>query len=60
MSTLPLICTKTAARILSVSPRTLENYRQNGVGPPFKKLGKIVRYCPTELKEWISQQTYAY
>ena len=35
-----LICTKTAVRILSVSPRTLENYRQSGIGPSYIKLGK--------------------
>lgn len=54
-----LICTKKAARILSISPRTMENYRQSGIGPPYMKLGKIVRYCPTELEEWISSQKYA-
>jgi len=31
---------KQAAELLGVSPRTLENWRQRGGGPPYTKIGK--------------------
>lgn len=38
------ITTKEAARLLSISHRTLEKWRLEQKGPAFLKLGRVVRY----------------
>jgi hypothetical protein len=44
--------TKGAARILGVSPRTLEGLRLRGEGPPSIKLGSRVLYPLATLRTW--------
>ena len=46
-----------AAEVLNVSPRTLQQWRVRGGGPPFAKLGALVRYDPETLAAWICAQT---
>jgi DNA-binding transcriptional MerR regulator len=43
---------KQAARLLSISFRTLQAWRRIGVGPSFIKLGRAVRYRRQDLLEW--------
>ena len=51
-----LLCTKSAARILDLSHRTLENYRQMGKGPCYLRLGgRMVRYRKADLLEWMDE-----
>jgi hypothetical protein len=47
--------TAEAARILSLSPRTLEKYRCHGNGPTFRKLGGRVVYAIEDLLTWADQ-----
>ena len=42
--------THEAARILGISPRTLEKYRCHGSGPTFRKLGGRVVYAVGDLE----------
>jgi len=42
---------------LGVSKRWLQTARQNGNGPPFIKIGRLVRYRAQDLESWISSQT---
>lgn len=49
-----------AAHHLNLSPKTLNNSRTTGLlcgvkAPPFKKLGKAVRYDRAALDEWLAQ-----
>lgn len=44
--------THEAARILGISPRTLEKYRCHGSGPTFRKLGGRVVYAIDDLEAW--------
>lgn len=49
-----------AAHHLNLSPKTLNNSRTSGLlcgvkAPPFKKLGKAVRYERAALDEWLAQ-----
>lgn len=45
-----LLDTSDAAEVLGISPRTLEDWRWRGGGPPFFKLGRrMVRYRPEDL-----------
>ena len=48
-----LLTTNQAAAVLGLSPRTLERYRVTGEGPRFKKIGRWVRYVPSDLDEWL-------
>ena len=48
-----------AAAYLKVSARSLEAFRRRGGGPPYYKVGRLVRYAPSELREWMEQQRIA-
>lgn len=43
-----------AARLLTVSPRTLERWRLEGTGPKFLKLGRRVVYRASDMADWIA------
>ena len=42
-----------AAEFLGLSPRTLDNMRYHGDGPPYYKLGGAVVYDALELESWL-------
>lgn len=48
-----------AAEHLSLSPKTLRNWRSLGDGPPFLRLGSAVRYHQEALNTWALAQTVA-
>jgi len=49
-----------AARILHLSPRTLQRYRKDGCGPKFVRRGKrFVGYTDEAIVDWIAQHTHA-
>jgi excisionase family DNA binding protein len=39
-----------------ISKRTLENWRRNGSGPPWIRIGRQIRYPRSGIKEWIETQ----
>lgn len=45
--------TREAARLLDLSPRTLEKHRCDGTGPTYRKLGGRVVYAVADLEAWI-------
>lgn len=45
--------TPEAARLLDLSPRTLEKHRSEGTGPVYHKLGGRVVYAVSDLHAWI-------
>jgi predicted DNA-binding transcriptional regulator AlpA len=47
--------THETARMLGISPRTLEKYRCHGSGPTFRKLGGRVVYAVDHLEAWADQ-----
>jgi predicted DNA-binding transcriptional regulator AlpA len=50
-----LLRTREAAKVVGLSPRTMESYRRNGGGPPFVKLRDYaVRYVLRDLLTWIA------
>ena len=54
---LPVILTQDElARLLKVPPRTLEDWRLTRSGPPYRKIGRHVRYELTEVMEWFRRQ----
>lgn len=47
--------TPEAARVLGLSPRTLEKHRTYGTGPTYRKLGGRIVYAPEDLKAWADR-----
>ncbi|SFL23902.1 DNA binding domain-containing protein, excisionase family [Pseudovibrio ascidiaceicola] len=48
-----LITEAAAADYLGISIRTIQAWRMRGGGPIFVKLGKSVRYRPSDIQAWI-------
>lgn len=48
-----------AAIFLTLSSRTLQAWRLKGVGPPYVRLGRAIRYRRSDLVAWLAKQTYA-
>jgi predicted DNA-binding transcriptional regulator AlpA len=46
--------TRAAAALLGLAEQTLRKLRSTGGGPPFVKLGRAVRYRPSDLEAWLS------
>src|ERR1700730_495334 len=42
------------AQFLKSSPSTLRKARMTGGGPPFMKIGSLVRYSPGSVREWCA------
>lgn len=49
--------TAAAAEILGVRPNTLERWRWQGVGPSYRKFGKLVRYDERDLSAYVEAQS---
>jgi len=54
MTSLPPLDTLAGARRLNLSKSTLEKLRVFGGGPPFLKLGRLVRYRVEDLDAWMN------
>lgn len=42
-----------AASLLTLSRRTLQNYRDEGTGPKFVRFGRRIAYEPAAIREWL-------
>ena len=47
---------KEAAEYLGLSEATLAKKRSCGGGPPYRKLGRAVRYSPDDLRRWTDER----
>ncbi len=45
------------AEQLKVCPRTLQRWRQTGLGLPFLRFGGLVRYSQADIETWSAKQT---
>jgi excisionase family DNA binding protein len=45
-----------AARVLNLSSRTLQAWRSKGVGPPFVRAGRAVRYRRSDILSWVESR----
>ena len=43
------------AELLHVSPRTMEEWRRNRTGPPWRRMGRHVRYLRREVLVWFEE-----
>jgi len=46
------------ARELKLSVKTLQAWRNRKVGPPYRKLGRCVRYFRADLDRWLETETF--
>src|SRR5271166_2000520 len=49
----PLIDTEQLAAILQCTPQWIEKLRSEGRGPPFLKIGRLVRYRRNSVERWL-------
>jgi predicted DNA-binding transcriptional regulator AlpA len=59
METDTFLIQEEAAKLLRLSPRTLERHRVAGTGPNFVRAGRRVLYRRSSLDAWADQHTYA-
>ena len=53
-----LVTEQMLATEMGVSRRTLQGWRQKGIGPPFLRLakGRLIRYRQSDIMAWLDQQ----
>jgi predicted DNA-binding transcriptional regulator AlpA len=56
-SIMPLIDEGAVARQLDCEVKTLQAWRSRGFGPPYRKIGRLVRYDPQEVAAWSESRT---
>jgi Helix-turn-helix domain len=54
-----LLETADVAVELGLSPRTLEGWRRRGEGPPYLKVGRLVKYRPEDIEAYKAAQLRA-
>ena len=47
------LCTKAAARYIGFNHRTLNQWRYQGKGPAYRRIGRSIRYFQSELLAWL-------
>ena len=47
------------AKQLDCEVKTLQAWRCRGVGPPFIRVGRLVRYRPQDIEAWIESRRVA-
>jgi excisionase family DNA binding protein len=51
----PLLDETTAAEVLGVSPRTLGDWRRQGIGPRFVRMGRrLIRYARADVDAFVA------
>lgn len=53
-----ILTVREAANYAKVSKSTLDKARVAGSGPPFVKIGGVVRYRLTDLEAWIDSRVF--
>ena len=49
-----LLDERDVARWIRVSVATLRYWRGEGKGPRYRKVGQLVRYAPSDVREWLN------
>lgn len=57
METQKLLTTKELAKYLDIGESTLLQYRFDGTGPAYIKLGHLVRYRISDVEAWLASRT---
>lgn len=57
MSAIKLLNTQEVAEILGYKPNTLEIWRNRGIGPKYRKIGRLVKYAESDINAFIDAST---
>jgi excisionase family DNA binding protein len=52
----PLLTVEQVAELTGRSVSTLEKDRLHGSGPPYVKMGRLVRYRPDDVRAWLAER----
>lgn len=52
-----LLTTEQAAEVLGVAPRTVANWRAQRTGPPYRRIGRAIRYDHATIVRWQQNRT---
>lgn len=52
-----LYTTRNVSGFTKQSPKTLEAWRLKGYGPPYLKIGRLVRYRGRDIRQWLDAST---
>jgi predicted DNA-binding transcriptional regulator AlpA len=52
----PLLTATEVAAMLGIPPSTLANWRYQGLGPRYLRIGRHVRYLVEDVDDWIRTQ----
>lgn len=52
-----LYTTRNVSGLTKQSPKTLEAWRLKGYGPPYLKIGRLVRYRGRDIRLWLDAST---
>lgn len=55
----PLQDESAISKRLNCETKTLQAWRSRGGGPPFVKVGRLVRYRPQDVEAWIESRRVA-
>ena len=56
---LKLLNEREAGRVIGVSGAGMRGWRAKGFGPPFLRIGRLIRYDPDALRKWIQERAEA-
>lgn len=56
MTDMILLTEKQAAQLLSVGDKCLQAWRVRGGGPPYHKVGRLIRYREGDLLSWLESR----
>ena len=56
LAALALLDETSVAKQLHCETKTLQAWRCRGGGPPFVRVGRLVRYAPEDVKAWIESR----
>ncbi len=51
------LSTQKTAELVGVRTKTLASWRRRDTGPPYTKVGHLVRYPLSQLELWLEQRT---
>ncbi len=52
-----LIDQRAMSKMLRITTKTAEAWRSRGCGPRYVKVGSLVRYRKSDIREWIRRRT---
>ena len=56
LASVELLNESSVAKRLHCEVKTLQAWRCRGGGPPFIRVGRLIRYCPDDVRAWIESR----